>query len=178
MKNIVFDMNGEAATDQWFLVQIKPNMLHLAQRNLIRQKFDVFCPTLQTVRKQRGQYVENRQPLFPGYIFIGLDPATAPWCAVNSTYGVTRLVSFGTDSPMPVPLSLVERLQMRCDEDGLLLPPKTLKKGDRIEILSGPFADFVTTIENIEPDQRIWVLLDLFGRPTRVTVDRKNLRLA
>ena len=171
-------MNREAARKQWFLAQIKPNRLHIAQRNLFRQKFDVFCPTLQTMRKQRGQYVENCQPLFPGYIFIGLDPETAPWRAVNSTYGVNRLVSFGAGSPMPVPLSLVEKLQIRCDADGRLLPPKTLKKGDKVEILSGPFADFVTTIENIEPDQRIWVLLELFGRPTRVTVDRKDLRLA
>ena len=43
-------------------------------------------------------------------------------------------------------------LKARCDADGLLLPP-TLKIGDRIRILSGPFADLVTTIESLPGPQ-------------------------
>jgi transcriptional antiterminator RfaH len=172
-----FDTICNAVQEHWFLAQIKPNSLHLAQRNLIRQGFDVFCPTLQTTRKQRGQYVQIRQSLFPGYLFICFDPTTAPWRAVNSTYGVSRLVSFGSDCPRAVPPSLMARLQKRCNEDGHLLPPETLKKGDKIQILNGPFCGFVTTIEVIGVDQRVWVLLDLLGRQTRITANRKNIRL-
>jgi len=40
----------------------------------------------------------------------------------------------------------------------------------------GPFTDFVATIETIDPDRRIWVLLDILGAATRVALSEKNLR--
>ena len=61
-------------------------------------------------------------------------------------------------------------LKARCDADGLLLPPPTLKIGDRIRILSGPFADLVTTIESLPGPQRIGVLIDLMRRKVRTSL--------
>jgi transcriptional antiterminator RfaH len=43
-----------------------------------------------------------------------------------------------------------------------------MKKGDKVEILEGPFANFIATIEKHESDQRIWILLDLMGRKTKI----------
>jgi transcriptional antiterminator RfaH len=60
----------------------------------------------------------------------------------------------------------------RCDTDGLLAPVvDDLSVGDRVRVISGPFYDFVTSVEKIDPDRRLHVLLELLGRPTRVKLD-------
>jgi len=49
--------------------------------------------------------------------------------------------------------------------------------GDAVKISGGPFAEFIATVETISPDQRVWVLLDLMGRTTRLAVQPEALQL-
>jgi transcriptional antiterminator RfaH len=56
------------------------------------------------------------------------------------------------------------------------VPPKLLKPGDQVRLTSGPFADFLGTIEAIAPDRRVWVLLEIMGGQTRVAVSDDQLR--
>lgn len=51
----------------------------------------------------------------------------------------------------------------RCDVTGKLLPAKNLAAGDEVELLKGPFANFVATVETIDMTQGIWVLIDCMG---------------
>ena len=106
---------------------------------------------------------------------MAFDVALGLWRTVNSTYGLTRLVSFGKE-PTPVPLDLVSQLMLRCDDSGKLLPPKLIKPGDQVTLAAGPFANFVAEVENIARDQRVWVLMDLMGGQTRVAVNLEQLR--
>ena len=163
------------AGNTWFLAQFKPNCHKIAQRNLQRQKFQTFLPLHEETRRKAGRFTTTLQPLFTGYMFVAFDASKGGWRAINSTYGITRLVSFG-DDPQPVPLDLISRLMLRCDEDSKLLPPRILKLGDAVEISGGPFAEFVATVEKVSPDQRVWVLLELMGRTMRVAVRPDALR--
>jgi transcriptional antiterminator RfaH len=108
-------------------------------------------------------------------IFVALNVAEGQWRTVNSTYGITRLVSFGKE-PAAVPLDLVSQLMLRCDADGKVLPPKMLKPGDQVALNTGPFANFVAEVEKIAPDRRVWVLMDIMGGQTRVAVGADQLR--
>jgi len=161
---------------RWFLVQVKPNGSQRAQCNLSRQKVPFFCPLEPATRKVRGRFQEVWRALFPGYLFVRFNPATAPWRKINNTWGVARLVAFGDDGPKPIPDCLIAGLLARCDSSGHLLPPEMLKPGDNVRIINGPFAEFTTTIQQVSPDQRIWVLLDLMGRETTVEIGRENLQ--
>jgi transcriptional antiterminator RfaH len=157
------------AGNTWFLAQFKPNCHKIAERNLQRQNFQTFLPLHEDTNRKAGRFVSTLRPLFTGYLFVAFDTSKGGWQAINSTYGVTRLVSFGED-PQPVSLDLISRLMLRCDEAGKLLPPPILTAGDAVRISGGPFAEFVATVEEIAPDQRVWVLLDLMGRTARVAV--------
>lgn len=154
---------------EWFLAQLKPNGLRIAERNLRRQAFRTFVPLEQKTVRRNGKFAPVVKPLFPGYLFVSFDPGAGGWHAINSTQGVTRLVAFGT-VPSPVPHNLIADLQSRCDDSGRLLPPGALSPGDSVKLRSGPFADFTATIERIDPDRRVWILLDLMGRATRLRV--------
>jgi transcriptional antiterminator RfaH len=168
-------MTDQDPGTRWFLAQCKPNSHNVARRNLARQGFEVFLPLQEATARSRGRFVTQLRPLFPGYLFVALDVRNGPWRAVNSTLGVTRLVSLGGE-PTPVPRDLVDQLRLRCDPDGRLLPVPTLRRGDRVTLGKGPFANFVATIESLAPDRRIWVLLDLMGQQTRVAVQADQIR--
>jgi transcriptional antiterminator RfaH len=158
----------------WFLAQLKPNCGSIAERNLKRQGFRTFMPLEEGTMRRGGRFVTASVSLFPGYIFVAL--ATGQWRPVNSTYGITRLVSFGQE-PTPVPLALVSQLMLRCDSSGKLLPPRLLKPGDQVRITSGPFAEFVAEVEAMAPDRRVFVLMELMGGQTRVAVKADQLRI-
>lgn len=160
----------------WFLAQLKPNCAAIADRNLRRQGFATFLPLQEETRQRNGKFVTAMRPLFPGYIFVAFDIARGLWREVNSTYGITRLVSFGKD-PAAVPPELVTQIMLRCDGSGKLLPPKVLKPGDVVTLAKGPFANFVAEVESIAPDQRIWVLMEIMGGKVRVAVEQDQLRV-
>ena len=159
----------------WFLAQFKPNCHRIAERNLVRQGFQSFLPMQEETRRVRGKFTTFMRPLFPGYLFVAFDKAHGGWQAVNSTYGITRLVSAGK-TPVEVPLNLVSQLMQRCDTAGKLLPPKLLSPGDQVIINKGPFVEFIATIEALTSDRRVWVLLEFMGQKTRVAVPADQLR--
>jgi transcriptional antiterminator RfaH len=159
----------------WFLAQLKPNCARIAEKHLTRQGFQTFLPLEEETRQRGAKFVTSERPLFPGYIFVAFDAARGHWRQVNSTYGITRLVSFGKE-PAAVPLNLVSQIMLRCDASGKLLPPEVLKPGDQVTLTKGPFANFLAEVEKIEPDRRVWVLMELMGGQKRVAVGADQLR--
>ena len=162
---------------KWFLAQLKPNCVNIAEKNLKRQGFQTFLPLEEVTCQRKGKFANVVRPLFPGYIFVRFDVTRGLWRTINSTKGVTRLVSFGKH-PTAVPDDLVTELIVRCDPKGRPLPQKFLAPGDRMRITDGPFANIVVEIEKIEPERRIWVLMEIMGGKTRVAINEGQLRVA
>lgn len=158
----------------WYLVQTKPNAHALAERNLRRQGIETFLPMQERTERKSSRFVSQSRPLFPGYLFIKVAEGEAPWRSVNGTLGVSRLVSFGA-TPRPVPEGLVSSLQARCDATGHLRPFSAFAAGDDVEVLQGPFAQFAATVEKIDPEKRVWVLLDLMGQKMRVSLEAGHI---
>lgn len=160
----------------WFLAQCKPNSYRIAKKNLTRQGFRTFLPLQEETTRVRSKFVTKLHPLFPGYLFVAFDKEQGGFRAVNSTYGVTRLVSFGRD-PAPVPTDLVDLLMQRCDRSEKLIPPTPFKPGDQVLLTKGPFTDFFARIDSVASDRRIWVLMEIMGGPTRVAVGAEQLQV-
>ena len=152
---------------EWFILQFKPNSHHQAVKNLNQQGFKTFLPSYDTTLRKTSRFVTSTKPLFPGYMFILFDKTELKWHKINNTYGVSRLVTFNSILKS-VPNTFVDSLMERCDLSGKLLPVENLRKGDIVKISDGPFADFIASVENYETDQRIWILIDLMGRKTKI----------
>lgn len=162
--------------DHWYLIQFKPNSHRLAESNLHRQGFETFLPMQQITRRKASRFVNDLKPLFPGYMFIKVNAKRVPWRTINSTIGVSRLVSFG-GKPKAVPRQLISGLMLRYDTSGTLLTANSLNYGDSVEMLSGPFSNFIATVDTIDSEQRIWVLVELMGQKTRMVVTSDQFKL-
>ena len=166
-----------AKMNQWYLVQFKSNSHRLAKRNLHRQGFETFLPMQQTTFRKASRFVSDLKPLFPGYMFVSVNSGLSPWRKINSTIGVSRLISFG-NKPKSLPQHLISGLMLRCDEAGVLLPTNKLNEGDSVKMLTGPFAKFIATVDKIDPEQRIWVLMDFMGQKARMQVAANQLQIS
>ena len=162
---------------EWFILQFKSNSHHLATKNLNRQGFETFLPLHETTSRKLSRFINTSKPLFPGYMFIKFDRAESEWHKINNTYGVSRLITFNSILKS-IPTILVDHLMKRYDLSGKLLPMQKLKQGDQVEVLKGPFANFIATVEKYEADQRIWILMDLMGRKTKIQTPSDNLTLS
>ena len=162
---------------EWFILQFKPNSHYQAKKNLTRQGFEVFLPLHDTTSRKLSRFVSTSKPLFPGYMFIRFDRAKPEWHKINNTYGVSRLITFNSILKS-IPTTFVDILMKRCDLSGKLILVKKLKKGAQVTVLKGPFVNFIATVEEYEADQRIWILIDLMGRKSRIQTSSDALKLS
>ena len=165
---------------RWYLVQCKPNAAQIAVRNLENQSFGTFLP-LQEITKRKGKIFQRQiSPLFPGYLFVQIAPDQGPWRQINSTRGVNRLVRLGAE-PSVVPNEIVEALVARCDQQSILrqtieTQSGQLHTGNHAQVTQGPFSGFIATISNIEPNNRINILIDIMGQTTKVAINAGALQ--
>ena len=164
----------------WFVAQTQPHSEAKAGVHLARQGFEVYCPQyLKTVRHARRVSI-IKAALFPSYIFVRIDFGNQRWRAINSTVGVTRLVGH-EGIPIPLTAGLVENLKERAGADGffeMVRRSERFKAGDTIRILNGALNSFYGIFEARTDKDRVAILLDLFGRKSRVVLDAEAIEAA
>ena len=155
----------------WYVVQTQPNAERKAAFHLERQDFTVYLP--QYLRRWRhARRSELRPaPLFPRYMFVAMDVAQARWRAIRSTVGVSALVCNG-ERPAAVPAGIVEAIRTREDATGLvpLRIASPYRRGDAVSVTEGGLAGARGFFECFEDHDRVVLLLEMLGRPMRVTL--------
>jgi transcription elongation factor/antiterminator RfaH len=160
--------------ERWFLVHTLPHNERRAQLHLGAQGFRSHFPTIEKTIRHARQLRTVRAPLFPRYTFIILDLGRDRWLSVQSTVGVSSLYTCH-DRPVPVPEGIVETLIQNSDEANLALFSSGLTTGQSVRIMSGPFANFVGTLERLDAAGRVRVLLDMMGTAVPVALRRSAI---
>jgi transcription elongation factor/antiterminator RfaH len=163
-----FELEGN---ERWFLVHTQPNNERRAELHLGAQGFRTHFPTIQKTVRHARQLRTVRAPLFPRYVFLILDLGRDRWLSVRSTFGVSSLYTC-QDRPVPVPEGIVETLIENTDEANLTLFSSGLTRGQSVRIMSGPFVNFVGTLERLDDAGRVRVLLDMMGTAVPVALRR------
>jgi transcriptional antiterminator RfaH len=162
----------------WYVVHTRPNAEEVAARHLGHQGFQVFLPRLRKRRRHARRVETVIRPLFPRYLFVGLDLAVDRWNSIRSTIGVSTLICHG-DRPTLVPSGVVEGLLDRTLDGVMVVDDRPqFRRGDRVRLLDGVFANLVGVFENMTDGERVAVLLDLLGRSVRVMLHADALQPA
>ena len=77
----------------WYAIQHKPAQGDRALENLQNQDARCFYPKVTVERIRAGKRTTRLEPLFPGYLFINIDPSDPLWGKLRSTRGVLRVVA-------------------------------------------------------------------------------------
>ena len=158
----------------WYLVHCKPNGEQMALRNLKNRDFPAFLPLQKLTRRKGASFQTQIRPLFPGYMFVAQDPAVGQWRKIKNTRGVAQLVRLAAE-PTPVPPTIMDHLFARCDATSVFQQSATLVAGDDARITQGPFAGAIAKIIEIDPSQRVHLLLDFMGQTSTLTIDASRV---
>jgi transcriptional antiterminator RfaH len=164
---------------RWYVVQSQPNAEIKAVAHLNRQGFETYLPRYLKRRRHARRIEIVPAPLFPRYLFVGIDLDQQRWRSIFSTVGVSRLVCNG-EMPTAVPEQVVNALRSRHDDSGFVTLDQrpAFRPGDAIRVLDGAFADCLGLYEGLKDSDRIAILLDLLGRKVRVMVNIDSVAVA
>ncbi len=133
--------------------------------------FEVYIPTEEYVDKSSSGGKLRERKLFPGYVLVKMINNNDSWYLVRNTRGVTGFVGPGSE---PIPLTESEMRALGVKE--AQLPPIDLEVGEVVKITSGPFENFMGSVESINDEKRkVKVFVSMFGRDTLVELDFEQL---
>jgi transcriptional antiterminator RfaH len=159
---------------KWYVIHTKPHQERLAQFYVNQLSIETFLPLLKlrNVRQQKA----ITEPLFPRYIFAKFDIA-AQYRAVNFARGVLNIVEFGS-KPAEVDEELIQALRERLDEGCIIQPAHCFRKGELVQIKTGPLAGLEAVfVKEIPEQQRVLLLLKMLGLQAKLTmgIEQGNL---
>jgi transcriptional antiterminator NusG len=178
---VVTDNKGS----KWYIVhtysgqeeRVKKNLEQRIQSMDVEDKvFQVVVPTEEEIEIKDGKRRTVHRKVFPGYILVHMVMDDQSWFAVRNTPGVTGFVSSEDESerrPKPVPLedkeveAILKQMESETPRVRIGFTP-----GQSIRITDGPFADFMGTVDEVDPSKgKVKVLVSFFGRDTPVELD-------
>lgn len=167
----------------WYIVQTYSGYENKVKTNLDQRVktmdmegaiFQVVVPTEDEIEIKDGQRKTVSKKLFPGYVFVQMHMNDDSWYVVRNTPGVTGFAGASIDErAKPTPLADAE-------VDQILRQMKTAQPrinvgfavGESVVVTDGPFSDMIGTVDNIDLDKgRVWVMVSMFGRETKVELD-------
>ena len=132
--------------------------------------FDVRVPKETQIVIKRGEPVQEKKRIFPGYVLVDMIVTDYSWYVVRNTPNVTGFVGSGNIPVAVTPEEYgiiekrtgVEQPQFKID----------FKVGEHVGIISGPFANYDGIIDKIDPEKgKVKVLVSIFDRETPVELD-------
>ena len=129
--------------------------------------FRVIVPEQKEIEYKNGVKKEKVKKMFPGYVLVEMVMSDEAWYIVRNTAGVTGFIPL---LPQEVDKILNSMGMSRVDVS------KDLKEGAKVKIIAGPFKDMTAKIDTIDlKEQKLNVLVDLFGQETSVEVDMQEV---
>lgn len=160
---------------RWVVASVHQHREGVAQENLQRQNITHYCPMVRKEIRHARRRQSVLRPLFPGYIFVGLDGCMSELRVLNSTYGVRSVIQCG-DAPGFIDGGIIEALRAREVEGVIVRPDSPYRVGQRVSMAGGPFDGLVATIIDMRENERLVVLLNLMNQSVKVKIAAEHVR--
>jgi transcription antitermination factor NusG len=115
--------------------------------------------------------------MFPGYLFAKFIYSTQ-YRAVENSHGIRGIVHFG-DRLATLPENMVAELQSRVGAEEVVTLDCSIKVGQSVEIIEGPFRGLEVVVTDLLPaKERIRVLFEFLGRSTEMEISTTKVLAA
>ena len=164
----------------WCVAYTQPLKEIVAQQHLLDQGYEVYVPSFKKIVRHARKVEEKFVPLFPRYIFIGMDLEAARWRSVNGTRGVSHLLMSNDWNPAKVPTRIIDDLRAQEIGDGIVPVTSLVNfvKGEKVRIVEGAFTDQMAIFQSMDDKSRVQLLLTFMGREMKMTLPTYSVEAA
>ena len=149
-------------THRWFVIHTESRAEYLAADALDRDGYQTYFPRIRAAYPRPGHM---NTPLFPGYMFLRLDPENDGWPIFRHSHKIVGYVRSGDEIPSlsdTVVNDLMDHVSS-INEGGKL--PITFQEGDVVEVAMSSFNTMARVLESGNSSKgTIKVLLEFMGR--------------
>lgn len=137
--------------------------------------FDVVVPKETQIVIKRGEPIQEKKRIFPGYVLVEMIVTDDSWYVVRNTPNVTGFVGSGN---IPVPVTLEEfglvKKRMGMNEPKFKV---TFSTGEHVAIVDGPFTNYDGIVDKIDAEKgKVKVLVSIFDRETPIELDFTQIK--
>ena len=169
---------------RWYVVhtysghenKVKVNLeKRIEYMNMGEKIFRVEVPQKTITQVKGGKKTEQEEKIFPGYVLVEMIMDDDSWYVVRHTAGVTKFVG-SSKKPIPAKDSEIKKIIHRGQSQVQKIE-LDVKVGDKVRIISGPFAEFIGDIAEVYPDKsKLRAMVSIFGRETPVELEYKQIQ--
>ena len=175
---------SEKNQKRWYIVhtysgyenKVKSNLeKRIEYMNMADKIFRVEVPQKTITQIKGGRKFEKEEKIFPGYVLVEMIMDEDSWYVVRHTAGVSKFVG-SAKKPIPAKESEIKRIIQRSTTQTQKIE-MDVKVGEKVRIISGPFAEFVGDITEVYPDKaKLRAMVSIFGRETPVELEYKQIQ--
>ncbi|MCD6288210.1 MAG: transcription termination/antitermination factor NusG [Candidatus Hydrogenedentes bacterium] len=142
------------------------------QRGLSSKIEEVLVPSEEVSEIKSGKRRVSNRKFFPGYVLVRMELTDETWFLVKETPSVTGFIGAGR-KPVALTDEEVANIIEQTRADSTKPKPKvSFEQGEVIKITEGPFAGFLGTVDEVNPERgRLKVMVEIFERLTSVELE-------
>jgi len=169
-------MTVSGPSRNWYAIHTRSRFENVVLDGLTRKEVEAFLPRI-TVRSKRVDRKKMIQiPLFPGYLFVKISLDPHEHLEVVKTIGVVTFVG-NRQGPVPIAGESIASLKIMVQGGQEILTGSQFKQGDRVMVVSGPFAGVTGAFVRYRGRGRVVVNIEALGQYAAVEVNEEDIEV-
>jgi transcriptional antiterminator RfaH len=151
---------------RWFVAHTRPRREKKLVEYCVLQGIAATLPCYDSVHKYRGKTVTFRKPLFPGYVFLQMEPGQRG--SIRQNDHVANLLDVFDQETFQRQL---EDILLALEQDLEVRLAPTIGEGMRVRIKTGPLRGIEGWVEHRSGKTTVLLRLDFISQAAAVKID-------
>jgi transcription antitermination factor NusG len=154
----------------WFAIQTRARSEKKVTGQLETKGVEAFLPVISQVHRWSDRRQLVHLPLFPGYVFVRINPKSNLRMSVLTTMGVYGFVGAG-GAGLPIPDKQIDDVRTVVTNPVSFSLYPYLRVGQRVRVKGGCLNGIEGTLISRDSEQRLVVSVELVRRSVAVRID-------
>lgn len=174
MRDTTADRDETHGHDPWLVLKTRSRHENIVETSLRQKRIDAYLPRRNVLRQWKGKRRVVALPLFPGYVFVR--PTVDQFENIRHIRGACGLVLSGT-RPATMQDGDLDAVKILVDSGAELRVDPQLMPGQRVKIVSGPFAGACGELVRARSRERLVINVEWLASSVSVEVDAEAVTM-
>jgi len=164
-------------TPNWYALFVRSRHEFVTSEQLKKRGIEVFLPSVTRMRRWSDRNKEVVYPLFPGYLFVQIEPSAETFLNIVKTRGSVSFVGKERGRPSPVDpweMDTLRRMLAGCEEIDTY---PHLNEGAPVLVKRGPLKGAKGILAKKNDHHLFMVNIEILGRSVGTKVSAEDLEL-